>query len=153
ATFTDANQGATAGDFTATVNWGDGSSPEVGTVSATATPGRFTVAAGHTFTAGGTYPVPPTIVHDGGEGLGFVNLATITAAALTLGPTLALSTAEGQPLINQVVGTFTDANPFGTASDFTATTDWGDSTPTTFGQITKLGNSGGGAVFAITGSH
>jgi hypothetical protein len=153
ATFTDANQGATASDFTATVNWGDNSSLKVGTVSATATPGRFTVAAGHTYTADGIYPVTTTIVDDGGQSLVFVNQATITDAALTLGPTLALSTAEGQPLVNQVVGTFTDANSFGTAPDFTATIDWGDATPTTSGQVTKLGNSGGGAVFAITGSH
>jgi hypothetical protein len=153
ATFTDANTGATAGDYTAVVNWGDGSSPTVGTVSATATPGRFTVSAGHTYKVNGSYPVTTTITDDGGQSLTFVNTATITDAALTLGPTLALTTPEGQRLSNEIVGTFTDADAFGTASDFSATIDWGDATPTTSGIITKIGNSGGGAVFAIMGSH
>jgi hypothetical protein len=153
ATFTDANTGATAADFAARIDWGDGTSPSVGVVAATATPGRFTVSAGHTYPANGNYPVTTTITDRGGSTLVFVNQATVTDAALTLGPTLALSTTEGQPLSNQIVGTFTDADAFGVAGSFSARIDWGDGTPNTPGTVTKLGNSGGGAVFAITGSH
>jgi hypothetical protein len=46
------------------------------------------------------------------------------------------------------VGTFTDANPAGQATDFTAVVSWGDGTTST-GTVT--GSAGG--TFTVTGAH
>src|SRR5262249_21247300 len=54
---------------------------------------------------------------------------------------------------NQLIGTFTDANPDASVADFTATIDWGDSTPTTSGVIALIGGSAQGAIFGIYGDH
>jgi Ca2+-binding RTX toxin-like protein len=56
---------------------------------------------------------------------------------------------EGVSISDAVVATFTDTNPNAVASEFTATIDWGDGTPTTAGTIVAV-NSGG---FAVEGTH
>jgi hypothetical protein len=45
-----------------------------------------------------------------------------------------------------VVATFTDADPNGIVSDYTASIDWGDGT-------TTAGVLGGGPTFTVTGTH
>ena len=54
ATFTDANPGATAGEFSATITWGDGTS-SAGTISAAN--GGFRVSGSHTYADEGNYAV------------------------------------------------------------------------------------------------
>ena len=66
----------------------------------------------------------------------------ITAVATSVSGT------EGAAISGATVATFTDANPNATASDFTATIDWGDGTSTTG---TVVAQSGGG--FAVDGAH
>ena len=65
ATFSDANPGATASDFTATVDWGDGSAPSGATV--TADGGHFDVSAGHAYAKAGRYTATVTITDAGGS--------------------------------------------------------------------------------------
>jgi uncharacterized delta-60 repeat protein len=66
--------------------------------------------------------------------------------ALTASGTAVTATA-GAPLTG-IVATFTDADPNGTASQFTATVTWGDGT-TSAGAITANGRGG----FDVTGTH
>jgi uncharacterized protein (TIGR03118 family) len=47
------------------------------------------------------------------------------------------------------VGAFLDLNPFGRASDFTVSVDWGDGTPSSNGKVVSLG----AGLFAIAGTH
>lgn len=54
ASFTTTRSGAAAGDFTTTIDWGDGSPSSTGTVTGS---GTFTVAGSHTYAAAGAYPV------------------------------------------------------------------------------------------------
>ncbi len=61
ATFTDTYTGNTAADFTATINWGDGTTT-AGTVSGGG--GSFTVSGSHTYTASGSFPVAVTLADD-----------------------------------------------------------------------------------------
>jgi hypothetical protein len=63
--FTDANTSAPAGDFTATIDWGDGSPNGVGSVVACTTAGSFNVEATHIYAKPGTYK-PSIVVHDVG---------------------------------------------------------------------------------------
>jgi len=144
-TFTDANPGGTTADFTATVNWGDGTSSP-GTVSGPAG-GPFTVTGTHTYADEGSHPLTVSVTDHGGAATTLTGTATVGDAALTAAgnPNL-LST---NPVTNLPIATFTDANPGGTVAGFTATIDWGDGTPTTVGTVS--GPTGG--PFAVTGNH
>ncbi len=59
ASFTLADQTATAGQFTASINWGDGSQPSDGTVSGSA--GSFSVSGTHAYPAAGQFTITVTI--------------------------------------------------------------------------------------------
>lgn len=66
ATFTDANPHAPVSDFTATIDWGDGSAATAGTVSATDN-GTFTVSGSHTYATLGPKTILVHIVDEGGQ--------------------------------------------------------------------------------------
>jgi len=59
ATFTDAGSTDTAAQYSATINWGDGTS-STGAVSGTA--GTFTVAATHAYADEGSFPINVQVV-------------------------------------------------------------------------------------------
>ena len=148
ATFTDANPNATASDFTATINWGDGTST-AGTVVAQTT-GGFAVDGTHTYADEGNYTVGVTINDVGSGTTSATSTAKVADAALIAqSPGLILGDSEEAPIIPRAitVATFTDANPNATASDFTATINWGDGTTTTG---TVVEQNGG---FAVEGIH
>jgi hypothetical protein len=146
ATFTDSNAGDTAASFTASIDWGDGTTT-TGTVSGSN--GSFTVAGGpHTYADEGQDGVTTTVTRTADNAT-----ATITGQA-TVGDADVLSLTannisgfSGQPLNNVQVATFTDTYVANVASDFTTTIDWGDGT-TTGGTV-----SGGGGAFTVDGSH
>jgi hypothetical protein len=74
ATFIDYDSSKTAGSFTATIDWGDGTLPSSGAVSANGT-GGFNVNGTHTFNSAGSFTVTTRIA----DSLG--NFATVTGAA------------------------------------------------------------------------
>ncbi len=98
---------------------------------------------------------------DGGSATVISDTAIIANAALTAAATQpTVSTTEAAiyplpvfalPVFSGPVGEFTDDNPTGPLSDFTATIDWGDGTSPTVGTITQPG--GVGTVFIVSGSH
>ncbi len=79
ATFTDADPNGVASDYTASINWGDGSSSTAGTISAAAG-GGFEVKGSHTYAAAGQYTITVTIDDVGGA------KATATSSADIVGP-------------------------------------------------------------------
>jgi len=119
---------ATAGQFTATINWGDSSSTS-GSVTGP-TGGPFTVTSGHTYTDEGSFTPTVTIADSTVTAPDNVatasSTATITDAALSASPFPLAPQTTGKPSPAMAVATFTDANPDATASDFTATIAWGD---------------------------
>jgi hypothetical protein len=66
ATFTDANPAATSTDFSATIDWGDGTTPTAGTISGEPG-GLFTVTGSHPYSTLGPKTITVTIVDDGGS--------------------------------------------------------------------------------------
>jgi PKD repeat protein len=147
ATFADPDPNGSAGDFTATINWGDNSPTTTGTVTALST-GGFSVAGSHTYTTSGTYAVQVTITDTASQSTAtantkaVINDASITATAATITAT------EATAANNVTVASFTDANPNEPVSSFSATIDWGDGSLATAGTI-----SGSGGNFTVTGSH
>ena len=91
-----------------------------------------------------------TIKDVGGSTASATSTAKMADAALIAqSPGLILGDSERVPNPQTItVATFTDANPNATASDFTATINWGDGTSTSG---TVVAQNGGG--FAVEGSH
>jgi large repetitive protein len=159
ATFTNANPSAIASGFTATIDWGDGSPFSVGLITATgttATSTSFQVAGGHTYARPGTYTVTVTIVDEFGGG-GVARLTSTVTNATILNPQgIALVGTVRIPLVNVSLGRFTDNNPLGSASEYTATINWNDPQAVgadPIGLVSLVGGVTGGVQFAVAGSH
>jgi hypothetical protein len=146
ANFSDANPDASAADYVATVNWGDGSST-AGTVTKQS-PGAFSVSASHTYAEEGSYPTAVTINDKGGASITVGGTATIADAALTAGSAVTITATSGTAFSGSV-GTFTDADTAAPAGDFSGTITWGDGS-TSAATITATSTAG---QFGVTGSH
>jgi hypothetical protein len=83
ANFVDSNTSNVAGDFTATIDWGDGTTSS-GTVSSAA-PGTFQVSGSHTYAAAGQFRINASITDDA-PGTASTNSAiTFTGADAVIG--------------------------------------------------------------------
>lgn len=147
ATFTDPNPGAQATEYSASVNWGDGTST-AGTVSGP-TGGPFTVTGSHSYGDEGNYPVQVTITDTDNT----ANSATVSDTANVTDAALSASGITPLPVSGQAfsgtVADFTDANAATSSpADFTATVNWGDGTATSAGTVTGSGGS-----YRVSGSH
>src|SRR5262249_19779191 len=154
ASFTDANPLATVADFTATIDWGDGTPQSAGRITQTGqnpptTSGTFTVSGNHVFAQPGTYTLTVYVQDDGGSRLTLNPTVTVVASTIVVTPQM-FSAVEGQPVINVLVATFTDSGIPGPISSYSASISWNDGTPgtTNAGQIVLLG----GNVFGVYGS-
>src|SRR5258708_3587201 len=132
ATFTDSNTTEAAGEFTATIDWGDGTTT-VGIVTGGGA-GNFTVSGTHTYvdeetgirvittlteTAPGAVPASATSA-----------IFNVTEGDALTGTASAPTTVVEGTSFNGSVATFTGASLTNTAADFTATINWGDGTAT-----------------------
>ena len=142
ASFTDANPAATATDFTASVNWGDGSPPTTGTV-VPGPEGTFLVDGSHTYAdAGvnrgtGTFAIQAFIIDAGGSTLTVPNNAVDDRPLLltgTLNPASDSGTSNGDYITNESQPNFYGmSSPFSTISLF--------ATPLTGGSTVKIGQA------------
>jgi len=141
ATFTDPDTTAVPSDYAASVNWGDGnSSPGV----ITGGNGNFTVTGNDTYVEEGSYPVSVTITDTDNP----ANAQTVTGTATVADAPLHASgaTITSANPVHGTVATFTDDDPAGTVSDYTATIDWGDGS-------TSAGTVSGTGPFNVSGTH
>ncbi|MDE2507750.1 MAG: toll/interleukin-1 receptor domain-containing protein, partial [Planctomycetota bacterium] len=143
-----------AGPFTAIINWGDGhASP--GTISPVIS-GGFQVTGTHTYAAltipGAPDNVTVSIVDTNDPPGTPPSIANSTAVVddvpITPAPTT-VNAFRGFAVSNVDVADFTVTNPFASASTYTATINWGDSTPNTAAKIVE----DAGSVFHVEGSH
>jgi hypothetical protein len=137
----------TPGDFTATIDWGDGTTT-AGVVGNPAATNIYTVDGSHTYADEGSFTVT-VVLSDDAPGTATAtasNPITVADADSLSGTAAPIQTVEGTP-VGGVIANFTDTDAGNTAADFTATIAWGDGT-TTAGTV-----SGGGGAFAVSGSH
>jgi hypothetical protein len=151
ATFTNGNEPAT--QFTATINWGDGTTSQ-GTIVGPDQNGVFTIIGSH------AYAEESNDVHGGNPFIISVTLTNETSttvfdqAFVAEAPIIAtggntISAVEGQTFA-ATVATFTDTGgPENATLDYTASIDWGDGTTST-GTISGPDQNG---VFTVTGTH
>jgi hypothetical protein len=144
ATFTDANPGATLSDFTASINWGDGTTTD-GTVT-TNPSGGFDVTGKHTYTENGQFTASISIHDVGGQNASATTTVNVTEPGLVGTPT-PMVFFEGSAT-NRVLATFTHAGSE-SATSFTASINWGDGT-TTAGTIVLAAD---GTTFQVFGTH
>jgi ELWxxDGT repeat protein len=147
ATFSDPNGSGTASSYTATINWGDGTSTSPGSISGPDASGLFTVTGSHTYAeasaAGETLSVVvhrPNAADSTATGLAKVADAPLTGTASSV-------TATAQATFSGTVATFTDGNVLATAGDFAAAIAWGDGA-TTWGSVSAASTG-----FQVAGSH
>lgn len=134
-----------AADFTAAIEWGDGTTT-AGTVTGSA--GPFTVSGSHTYAEEGTQTATVVLLDDAPGTANGTATASIHIADASLSATaVTIATTEGLSFTG-VVANFTDADPAGTATDYTATVIWGNGA-TTLGTVAANGSGG----FQVTGTH
>jgi hypothetical protein len=143
ASFTDSD-GDPAGNFTASVIWSDGQTT-AGVVTSDNN-GGFVVTTGRDFVEeGGVSFIVQLTDSDGtttsASGSSTVLDAPLSATGVTISP------IAGAPF-QAVLASFTDANPYATASEFTATIQWGDGTGSA-GMVQSDGHGG----FTVSGGH
>jgi hypothetical protein len=139
---------ANASEYSATVDWGDGSTSSGAVVhTSTALLGscNYDVTASHTYAEAGSYTYDVTIDGPGGTLDAGTATATIADAPLNAGGIDFSATRNTS--FTTTVATFADANSLAKAGDFTAAISWGDGS-TSAGAITPV--PGG---FAVAGTH
>ncbi len=139
----------TPGNFTAKINWGDGTPLSVGTVVRDpAWPGANTYLAlgGHTYARPGVYPIVVDFAGNAGatatsRGTAWVNSNPLRA----MGVDVELTTAR---VVNRMVATFTDTAP-GDVADYSVQIDWGD------GGVSRgtVERDAGNGRFLVRGTH
>jgi hypothetical protein len=154
ATFADADPAGTVADYTATVNWGDGQTSSA-TVQAAAAGGFDVLAPSHTYEEEGNPTVTVSINDAGGAKTTALPAMATADAALHAGAPVTNDTltGSGTPVLlwpnpgNAVLATFTDDDPHGTSSDYSAVVTWGD------GTSSAATVSAAASGFKVTGSH
>ena len=148
---TDSDVNANPANFTAMINWGDGTASN-GTVTAVgAGTGNFNVTGTHTYALAGNYTFSVQVTDPSGTKGSATGTATVSAqtggpANMAARPVAAVANLS---FTNATLATFTDSDPNATASDFTASVNWGDGVSTPSTTVT----SGGPGIFNVLGTH
>jgi hypothetical protein len=128
AQFIDSNPNASGPNFTATINWGDGTASTAGGISFNSGAGKWQVNGSHTYRVGGTYH-PTVSIHDvGGAGATANPTATIAGAAVFAAGVSKTYVQDVLKVTPQLLATFTSGNPLAQGRDFNVAIDWGDGT-------------------------
>jgi photosystem II stability/assembly factor-like uncharacterized protein len=160
ATFTDPTPGPhLAASYAATIDWGDGTPDTAGIVIEDAS-GVFHVSGSHTYGEEGAPITTVTVASTGGSSGGAsATLAVADAPLSALGATVSgieglslSSTAKPPGSTDVLVATFTDADPGGIVSDYSATIAWGDGTTSAATRITAAGGPNG-VTYSVYGDH
>jgi hypothetical protein len=114
ATFTEAAPDGVVSDYTATINWGDGTSAAAGTVSASG--GGFAVSGAHTYAAGGAYTISVKITDVQGATATATSTATVTATPPPPAPPTLVTTSPPTVITTTSAAFTTTVNPEGLAT-------------------------------------
>jgi Bacterial Ig-like domain (group 1) len=145
ATFTDPDKSATASEYSASIEWGDGAT-SAGTVSGGG--GSFAVSGKHTYAEEGSYTITVAITDVDNSSNSAKTSSTATVADAALASECATPATTVQAFAGPTA-TFTDADPGGMSSDYTAKVEWGDGTESAG---TVSAGTGPGP-YTVSGSH
>ena len=156
AEFRDGDPGGTAANFTAKVQWGDGSAaesssgitPKIKIAPSATTPGAFVVKGTHTFAKAGVYTIDTVVDAPLGATARTRGQAVVVEAGATFRAAGVSLQNAGAALSGRVLATFSETTTGAQAADFSARIDWGDGHASA-GQIVARGSG----KFAVLGSH
>ncbi len=132
-----------------TISWGDGQSSSASYTYVVGTfPNQYTVSGSHAYGEEGAYVGTVSSSYACGGTFTFSSSFSEQVSDAALSATAGSVSATAGQLFSASVASFTDADPGGTAADYTAQIDWGDGSSST-GSIT----AGGGNGFVAQGSH
>src|SRR5207245_1364851 len=141
---TDPGGAEAVGNYSASVNWGDGGTSG-GSINVSN--GTFTVSADHLYAEEGTYPITVTISHESAPTATATSTATVSDPSVVATGGFSFSATEGSLSTAQTVATFTDPGGAESLTDYSASIAWGDSS-TSPGSITYASG-----VFTVKGAH
>jgi hypothetical protein len=147
-TFSTTDPRATASEFTAIVNWGDGQSSN-GTIMPVSS-GGFQVVGNHTYSRAGAFSISTTVRNNEGQTVSDTSVATVADVPI-VETALSRRTTRGK-VFDGALLTITDPNGAALSSDFSALINWGDGSSST-GTVVETGSSATGATFTVFGSH
>jgi hypothetical protein len=153
ATFTDPGGPESSSAYTASINWGDGTLPSVGTITFNSDTGVYTVRGTHTYASVGPRTITVTISHTQ-NGVAAANEVVTSSTNVLLPPVtmtggFTFNAFEGAASAIQPVARFTDPSGPGPTNSYTATINWGDGSSST-GTISF---NAAQSSFTVTGSH
>ena len=130
AKFTDANPTSTVDDFTAIIDWGDGTPTTLGTIVQPGGVGTvYEVEGTHAYAKPGTYATKVVVTDVGGSVVTIPGTATVTDPALT-GTAFSFTAQEDLNTGTILLATIDNPNTLAGVSQLTATVNWGDGTGT-----------------------
>jgi hypothetical protein len=156
ATFSDPGGPEVLGDYSADIDWGDGTGTQVGGGSITLNGSTFEVRGTHTYAeesaadhpGSNPYQITITIHHEATTPQVVISMATVSDPAVVAVGGFTFEAVEGVPSAVQTVATFTDPGGPEPLSDYAAMIDWGDGTSPSAGTITFSNG-----VYTVQGSH
>jgi hypothetical protein len=153
ATFMDPGGPETVGNYSASIDWGDGTAASAGVISRSGT--TYTVVGTHSYAeesalsrpGSDPYHIKVTVHHEGALDAEASSTATVLDALLAAVGDFNVNSIEGKTF-TAVVATFTDSNSSAPLNDFTATISWGDG-HSSDGIITRTA----AGEFTVRGTH
>jgi hypothetical protein len=142
--FTDGDPNGVRSDYSATITWGDGSSPVSGTIGSSYP--TFTISGSHTYIHPGAYTVTATVADVGGAQVSGSWTVYAAEQPLTAYSTPIYGTVN-KAIPNQTLAVYADVDPNGNSSGASASVTWGDGSS---GGTTLVG---AGGLFIISGGH
>jgi hypothetical protein len=160
AILTDVAPSATADDYTIQINWGDGSALDTPTsvalIAANGTGSSFAIKGTHKYAEEGSYKVHVTVVDVGGSTAATSPDSTaVVADALLRDHTskAAYQGTEAVPTGKHLLGKFSDGDPKGTLTDYSAIIHWGDGTTSLVTSLQNNIQDNGDGTFSVYGNH
>jgi len=147
ATFTDPRGADPAGNYAATIDWGD-QSTSAGTITLDSSTGVYTVSGAHAYAEEGQFTLTVAISHASSASVLVRGTAAVRDPAVGLTPK-AVSGVEGLDAGMVMVASFTDPGGPESVADYVASIDWGDG-DTSAGVISFDSGSG---TFSVTGHN
>lgn len=154
ATFSDPNGNLATGMYSATINWGDGTSTTTGTIGVDSQ-SRLAVFGGHAYATAGNFTITVTISSSrsgapaGTSVQSSANVSSGSVAPLSATGGFTVNATKGVAFSNQELATFSDPNGALATSSYSAVINWGDGTSTSSGVIAVDSQS----KLAVFGGH
>jgi PKD repeat protein len=144
AKFTDGGAPRPANAYTATIDWGDGSPPDQGSV--TATPEGFSIAGTHKYAHRASYTLAISVKDDDDPAPATDSVQIdVAPAPLKLNATM-IATQRGKPFAGKIA-TLIDSDPPQNGATYNATIDWGD------GGLSSGTIAGAQGTFNVSSTH